>query len=240
VAVVLFSAVRHLQTRYVETGSPALAAVLGICAAGLLARAAQGVPARALSGALLIGGVYAIVVASDSTGRVVAGAGLGLALVGLLLSGGVGAGHSTGLGRLVGTDGLSVLAAVALLGLPLWVSVNVINDRETDAAHGDDGARYGAYLLAHRQHAHYEVASDDTLGVVGLVSADGQPVVVLNDTKGPLVRVATLRRLVARRAVRYVLLDHPCSGGSRCPSTTRWSLRHSVKVSGYLYRYDGV
>jgi hypothetical protein len=238
VAVVLFSTIRHLQTRYLETGSPPLAAAIGICGAALLSRSADRFARRALAGALLVGGVYAIALASDWTGRLVAGIGLTLALAGLLGAGRLRAAPGqTGLGRRAGAGGLAVVVAVALFALPARLSVDLVDRGISDAANGNDGAEYSAFLRTNRHHAHYEVASSDTLGVVGLIASDGQPVLILNDLKGPLVRLATLERLVARGAVRYVLLDHPCVSGGRCPATTRWSVGHAVRIRGYLYRY---
>ena len=238
VAVVLFSAVPHLQTRYLEAASPPLAVVLGVCAAALLGRSAERFARRALAGALAVGGGYAIGLASDWTGRLVAAVGLAIALACLLVARRPGAAERpVGLRRLGEPCGLAVVVAVALFALPARLSVDLVDRGLSDAANGNDGAVYSAFLRAHRQHAEYEVASSDTLGVVGLISSDGQPVLILDDLKGPLVRLATLERLVARGAVRYVLLDHPCVSGVRCPATTRWSVAHAVRIRGYLYRY---
>ncbi len=62
-AVGLLSGIRQLQTRYLETASPAVAAVLGVCAAGLIDRIVRGERRREsrwlLGGALaLSGGVW--------------------------------------------------------------------------------------------------------------------------------------------------------------------------------------
>jgi 4-amino-4-deoxy-L-arabinose transferase-like glycosyltransferase len=239
VSVVLFSVIRQLQRRYVETGSAPLAAVIGICLVVVVSRSSERVAARALGGAVLIGGAYAVAVATDWTGRIAAGGGVAVAAVGLAAAGPLRRERlPDGVRRLAGTGGLAVVVALAVFALPARVSVDLVGQGISDAATGSDGAQYGAFLTAHRQGARYEVASDATLGVVGLISADAQPVLVLNDLKGPLVRLAALEHLVGRGDVRYVLLEHPCAGGPRCPATTRWSIRHAVRIRGYLYGYE--
>jgi hypothetical protein len=115
--------------------------------------------------------------------------------------------------------------------------VDVVGRGLNDATHGGSGAQYAGFLRAHRGRARYEAASGDTLGVVGLIASDAQPVLILEDVKGPLVRLARLERLVRRGAVRYVLIDHPCTSGRRCPSAISWSMRHAVRVRGYLFAY---
>ncbi len=230
-ALVLFSAIGHLQTRYLEAGAPAVAAVLGVSAARLLARATHREDARrALALALALSALYALLAATDSLGRGAAGLGLAWALA--LLAGPVG-------GRRWWTrsTSLSVLTGLALLAAPARFSLDLIARNSGNAPQVGSGAQYGPYLHAHRRGAPYEVASSDPLGVVGLIAADDQPVLILNDIKGPLVRLATLKGLVGRGAVRYVLLAHPCTIGLRCPSTTSWSLRHATRIRGYLYRF---
>ncbi len=230
-AVVLFSAMGHLQTRYLEAGTPALAAVLGVSAAGLLAQAIHRAAARlALAAALALAGVYALLTATDSIGRAAAGLGLAVALV-------LVAGRADGRRWLTRSTGLSVLTGLALVAAPARASLDLIDRNSGNAPQVGSGAQYGPYLRAHRRGAPYEVASSDPLGVVGLIAADDQPVLILNDIKGPLVRLATLKKLVGRGAVRYVLLAHPCTTGFRCPSTTSWSLRHATRIRGYLYRF---
>jgi 4-amino-4-deoxy-L-arabinose transferase-like glycosyltransferase len=244
VGVGLFSAIRHLQTRYLETASAPLAAVVGVTAAALVTRSAQcrladdrfadRFPARALAGALLLTGAYAIAVATDATGLAVTAVSLALALVALLA-------RSRGLpGRRPRPPlaAVAAVAALALFALPLRVSASLVDHGVTDAARGNGGAQFSSFLRVRSRHSRYETASDDTLGVVGLISADDRPVLILDDVKGVLVRLLTLERLIRHGAVRYVLLDHPCTTGRGCPATTRWSLRHAVRVRGYLYRYD--
>jgi 4-amino-4-deoxy-L-arabinose transferase-like glycosyltransferase len=230
-ALVLFSAIGHLQTRYLEAGTPAAAAAVGVSAAGLLARAVHRADARrTLAAALGACGLYALLTASDSLGRAAAGLGLAVALA-------LVAGRANGRRWWTRSTGLSVLTGLALLAAPARSSLDLIDRNSGNAPQVGSGAQYGPYLHAHRRGAPYEVASSDPLGVVGLIAADDQPVLILNDIKGPLVRLATLKQLVGRGGVRYVLLAHPCTTGFRCPSTTSWSLRHATRIRGYLYRF---
>ncbi len=240
-AVGLLSGIRQLQTRYLETASPAVAAVLGVCAAGLIGRLVRGddrgadgdarlarAPRWALAAAIGVGGLYGIASATDTAGRLAGGAGV---------AGGVVLAWWAGGRRGLGVVGACAIVGLAVLALPLRVSVDVIGRGFNDATHGGSGAQYAGFLRAHRGRAHYEAASGDTLGVVGLIATDAQPVLILEDVKGPLVRLARLERLVRRGAVRYVLIDHPCTNGRRCPSVISWSVRHAVRIRGYLYAY---
>ena len=179
-AYVLFSFTGHLQPRYLEAMSPAVAAVLGIATAYLLARAA-GTPR------------------------------LRLALLAVL--------------------------SLALLAGPAKASIDLVEERAGDANPSGAGNQYGAYLRAHRHGARYEVAASNPLAVVGLISQDGQPVLILRTIDGELVSVNELRRLVHERAVRFVLIPNPCTTGKHCASTTAWSVRNSVMIHPGLYRY---
>jgi 4-amino-4-deoxy-L-arabinose transferase-like glycosyltransferase len=237
-AVGLLSGIRQLQTRYLETASPAVAGVLGVCAAGLIVRTARGErrePRWALAAALRVSGLYGIASATDGVGRVAGGLGV---VGGLLLAWWPwGSRSTTARRRGPGIACACAIVGLGVLALPLWVSVDVIGRGLNDATHGGSGAQYAGFLRAHRGGARYEAASGDTLGVVGLIASDAQPVLILEDVKGPLVRLARLERLVRRGAVRYVLIDHPCTSGRRCPSAISWSMRHTVRVRGYLFAY---
>jgi 4-amino-4-deoxy-L-arabinose transferase-like glycosyltransferase len=178
----LFSFMGHLQPRYLEAMSPALAALLGIASAHLLTRAATAPRVR-------------------------------IALVAAL--------------------------SLGLLAGPAEASVDLVEERTSDANPSGSGSQYGAYLRAHRHGARYETAAANPLAVVGLIAQDGQPVLVLRSVDGVLVSVDELRRLVRERALRFVILPHPCSSGRHCTPTTAWSVRNSVRVLPGLYRYVG-
>jgi 4-amino-4-deoxy-L-arabinose transferase-like glycosyltransferase len=179
-AYVLFSFMGHLQPRYLEAMSPALAALLGIASAYLLRRAA-GMPR--LRVALLAAG------------------------------------------------------SLALLAGPAEASVDLVEERTSDANPTGSGSQYSAYLRTHRDGARYEVAAANPLSVVGLIAQDAQPVIVLRSIDGVLVSVGELRQLVREGAVRYAILPHPCSSGRHCTPTTAWTVRNSVPVRPGLYRY---
>jgi 4-amino-4-deoxy-L-arabinose transferase-like glycosyltransferase len=179
---VLFSFMGHLQPRYLEAMSPALAALFGIATAGLFARVSLPFAPRL---------------------RVLA-----LAVVSL-----------------------------ALLAAPAEASIDLIEERTSDANPTGSGSQYSAYLRAHRDGARYEAAAANPLAVVGLIAQDAQPVIVLRSIDGVLLSVYQLSQLVRDGAVRYVILPHPCSSGRHCTPTTAWSVRNSVKIRPGLYRY---
>ena len=179
-AYLLFSLMSHLQPRYLEAMSPAVAALLGIAAAYLLARAA-GKP------------------------------GLRVALIAIL--------------------------SLALLAGPVKASIDIVEERTSDANPTGSGDQYSAYLRAHQGSAHYEAAATNPLAVVGLIARDGRPVLVLRSIDGVLVSVRELRALVREGALRYAIIPHPCSSGRHCTPTTAWSVRNSTMVRPGLYRY---
>jgi 4-amino-4-deoxy-L-arabinose transferase-like glycosyltransferase len=180
IAYLLFSFMGHLQPRYLEAMSPALAAILGIVTAFLLVRSARMPRVR-------------------------------VALV--------------------------AIGSLALLAGPAEASVDLVEERTSDANPSGSGSQYSAYLRAHRDSARYETAAANPLAVVGLIAQDAQPVLVLRSIDGVLVSVNELRQLVRERAVRFVILPHPCSAGRHCTPTTAWSVRNSVMVRPGLYRY---
>ena len=176
----LFSFMSHLQPRYLEAMSPAVAALLGIAAAYLVARAA-GNP------------------------------GLRAALIAIL--------------------------SLALLAGPVKASIDLVEERTSDANPTGSGDQYSAYLRAHQGSARYEVAATNPLAVVGLIARDGRPVLILRSIDGVLVSVRELRALVREGALRYAIIPHPCSSGRHCTPTTAWSVRNSTMVRPGLYRY---
>jgi 4-amino-4-deoxy-L-arabinose transferase-like glycosyltransferase len=179
-AYLLFSFSGHLQPRYLEAMSPAVAGALGIATAYLIGRLAKRPHLR---------------------------------------------------------QATVVLAGLALLAGPVRASVQEIEARAGDANPSGAGNQYGAYLRAHRHGARYEVAASNPLAVVGLISQDGQPVLILRTVDGEMVSVARLRQLVSQRAVRYALITGPCTTGKHCARNIAWSVRNSTRVRPGLYRY---
>jgi 4-amino-4-deoxy-L-arabinose transferase-like glycosyltransferase len=132
---------------------------------------------------------------------------------------------------------LLAVASFALLAGPAEASIDLVEERAGDANPSGAGNQYSVYLRAHRHGARYEAAASNPLAVVGLISQDGQPVLILRTIDGELVSVSELKRLVSERAVRFVLIPNPCTSGRHCASTTAWSVRNSVMVRPGLYRY---
>jgi 4-amino-4-deoxy-L-arabinose transferase-like glycosyltransferase len=176
----LFSFMSHLQPRYLEAMSPAVAGILGIATAYLLVRTARMPRVRVA---------------------------------------------------------LLAVVSLALLAGPAEASVDLVEERTSDANPTGSGSQYSTYLRVHRSGARYETAAANPLAVVGLIAEDAQPVLVLRSIDGVLVSVSELRQLVRERAVRFVILPHPCSSGRHCTPTTAWSVRNSVMVRPGLYRY---
>jgi hypothetical protein len=94
-----------------------------------------------------------------------------------------------------------------------------------------------AYLLAHRDHAEYEVASSTVFKAGPLIVRDGRPVLMLTSYQDrPLLTPAQLERLVATHHVRYALIGRrKCGlqnrGALACVPVVRWAVEHSVDVS---------
>jgi 4-amino-4-deoxy-L-arabinose transferase-like glycosyltransferase len=145
------------------------------------------------------------------------------------------------LARTAGTPHLRVallaVVSLALLAGPAEASVDLVEERASDANPTGSGSQYSVYLRAHRDGARYETAAANPLAVVGLIAQDAQPVLVLRSVDGVLVSVSELRQLVREGAVRFVIIPHPCSFGRHCTPTTAWSVRNSVMVRPGLYRY---
>jgi 4-amino-4-deoxy-L-arabinose transferase-like glycosyltransferase len=240
-AYVLFSFMGRLQPRYLETISPAVAAVLGIATAYLLVRAHTQRAAWLCAGALAVNAAFAVYACGSSDvgvqicllATVATLVGLCVAPLRRLLS------RASAIERSRLRVALLAVVSLALLAAPAEASIDLVEERASDANPTGSGSQFSAYLRAHRDGAHYETAAANPLAVVGLIAQDAQPVLVLRSVDGVLVSVSQLRRLVAEGAVRYVILPHPCSFGRHCTPTTAWSVRNSVMVRPGLYRYLG-
>jgi 4-amino-4-deoxy-L-arabinose transferase-like glycosyltransferase len=230
IGVVLFSGIRDLLPRYVETISPAIAALGGLATAALLVdRRARA--SLLLAAALALTAAYTVYIRHSTADAVIGVAAMCVAIA-LLLAGAAGIARGTAPRRLAG-----VATVVGLLAAPLGVSINLIKHNATDAAQAGTGAQYSPYLRTHSVGTKYEAASSDVYGVTALVVHDVRPVLVLNDVHGIIVHLSTLQRVVRAGEVRYIVINHPCLSGIHCPATTIWSLQHSVRVQRGLYRY---
>jgi 4-amino-4-deoxy-L-arabinose transferase-like glycosyltransferase len=151
-----------------------------------------------------------------------------------------------------------VVIPVALLAIPLTVSVKAVQDSASDA--GDVGALNSSeqqalsrYLLAHQGSARYELAAGAATSVASLIVQDVRPVLMLTTYEGrPFTSVTQLEHLIARGEVRYALLDSVCTPhavntSAGCAPAARWIRAHGTDVShqaglrtgGILWRLPG-
>jgi 4-amino-4-deoxy-L-arabinose transferase-like glycosyltransferase len=231
--VVVFSAIQRLQPRYLEVIAPPAAAVLGLGVSRLARDRRPAVTALALAITVAVVGYAALLGASRSVWIVVAVLAAAVAAL-ALRPGRVRSSVQAPRGLLAGA------LAVALLAVPLGTSLVLVAHHRSDSTVVDPAtSRTDEYLLAHRDGARYEVVSSNVNDVVGIVSRDALPVLILNDLHGPILRVRALRGFVMRKEVRFLFAPHGCRRRARCPPSTRWALRHSVAVPGEpgIYRF---
>ncbi|HEX3692776.1 MAG TPA: hypothetical protein VHU13_05475 [Solirubrobacteraceae bacterium] len=129
------------------------------------------------------------------------------------------------------------LLLIAFAAQPLIYSIQLIETNTTDANPTGSGVQYYRYLHAHRDGARYEVAASNPLAVVGLIAADGQPVLFLRTLDGIRVNVPQLRALVREGAVRFAIVPNRCRPRRHCTPTSAWTQRNAVEVMPGLYRY---
>jgi 4-amino-4-deoxy-L-arabinose transferase-like glycosyltransferase len=232
--LVLFSAMHRLQPRYLEAFTPAVAAVLGISAGALLRdRTPFGAIASACGAAAVVAATFALEPRSIGLALLAAAGALlcGLAAAALLL------------GRQRRPLALHAARAagmtVALFAMPLGVSVTIAR-RSYDDSGGKDPTTPGLsrYLVRHRAGARYEVVSANVFDVVGIVSRDALPVLVLRDVHGPITHLHDLRAAVAAGQVRFALVTRRCTRPGPDCAAVRWILAHSTRISRRgLYRF---
>ncbi len=123
---------------------------------------------------------------------------------------------------------------IGLLAASLSKDAYVIHRARTDSLLTDFSTpALSRYLRAHRDGAHYEVASANINDIVGLVARDDLPVLVLNSVDGSLTPTRSLRAQVAQHRVRfYFVVSHSCHGGRHCPGNQIWAYAHSIPVPG--------
>jgi hypothetical protein len=221
--------------------SPAIVGIIGLAAARLLRDAARRrADAWLLAAALSAATLFALTAVPKRSAGMLVGALATAAAVAILtipaLRGRLAVGSADG--PFTARAGLTVLVVLALFAVPAQASVNLVRHNSYDSSPEGSGAQLSSYLRAHRGGAYYEAASTETLAIVSLIVRDAQPVLVLNDVKGPIVRLPELQRFVRSGAVRYIVIPHPCTSVRHCPATTRWSVQHSTRVGhGSLYRF---
>ncbi len=220
--VLLFSAMRRLEPRYLEVIAPAACGILAISLVRLISDWPRaGAVAIALAALGLFG--YQLLARSGGNGAtvLVVAAGCVAATAALVLRGGGDA------RRLV----LGGALAVELFAGPLGASVTLIGKHTSDSLSSDPiQPRLSAYLLAHRGGARYEVVAGSVFNAAGIVASDGLPVLILNDVSARIVRLAQLKRAVASGQVRYFYAPGACRPHRRCLDTMRFSLDNSIAL----------
>jgi hypothetical protein len=231
--IALFSDMSRLHPRYTEAVAPAVAGTLGIGLAWATERRSRD-RLLALSVTLLVATLYAErLLFGTTTVWWITAAGA----VGALALAWSGFPRSDKL-----HTGVTALALVCVLAIPLWASLNAVRENASDTNplgilhHGELGP-LSSYLRAHQGSAYYEVAFDSGTKMGELVERDARPILVLTTLEGHVfTSLARLRTLVATGKVRYAFLDEGC--GPQSPSTdpdcsppARWVSEHGTDVS---------
>jgi hypothetical protein len=231
--IALFSDMSRLHPRYTEALTPAVAATLGVGLAWATARRGRG-RLLALSVTLLVVALYAErLLFGTSTVWWITAAGAVSALA--LAWSGFPRGDTL-------RAGVTALALVCILAIPLWASLNAVRENVSDTnplgiLHHGELAPLSVYLRAHQGGAYYEVAFDSGTKMGELVERDAQPILVLSTLEGHVfTSLARLRALVAAGRVRYAFLDEGCGPQSPatdpdCSAPARWVSEHGTDVS---------
>jgi hypothetical protein len=258
----LFSHMVRLHPRYVESFTPAVAAMLGIgvawAASGSTDRRSAYVRLYALVGALVVTVYYVerLLYGPSAVWLIT----LACALGAMALAVGD---HLSRSGRTERPSALIVGATIAftlaaVLALPLRADVTAIEDRVSDAGFvgalpGEEQRLVSAYLLAHQGHARYELAAESATEVGSLIVQDARPIVVLTTYNARVFTpVAKLQRLIAKGEVKYAFMNGICnqyaaSVNAACSEPAKWVRAHGTDVSrqaglqrgGILWRLPG-
>jgi 4-amino-4-deoxy-L-arabinose transferase-like glycosyltransferase len=239
--IVLFSQMARLHPRYVEGFTPAVAGMLGI---GVVwagsGRGRARLIALGLALAVTVYYVERLLYGTASVWWIVLAAGLGaicLAAVARL----AGVGRERESAALL-SGATIVLLLVAVLALPFSADLTAIHDNVSDAGYvgalpPEELRLASAYLRAHQRGARYQVAAESSTGIGALVAQDARPIVVLTTYNARVfTTVAELRRLIARREVRYAFLNslctrHSSTTDSACAPPAVWVQAHGTDVS---------
>ncbi len=231
--IALFSDMSRLHPRYTEAFTPAVAATLGIGLAWATECRSRG-RLLALSLTLVVVALYAErLLFGTSTMWWLTAAGAFSALA--LAWSGFPRGDTV-------RAGITALALVCLLAIPLWASLNAVRENVSDTnplgiLHHGELAPLSAYLRAHQGSVYYEVAFDSGTKMGELVERDARPILVLTTLEGDVfTSLARLRALAAAGKVRYAFLDEGCGPQSPptdpdCSAPARWVSEHGTDVS---------
>jgi 4-amino-4-deoxy-L-arabinose transferase-like glycosyltransferase len=227
--LIVFSAMRRLQPRYLEAFTPAVCALVGLAVSALKEEARPWVTRGLAGSALLLGGYAVAVYAREPVAWLVVSL-IGLLTVFVVALGGRFAPRAGKLRSLFLATSLMVCLGAAPLG---W-DINMIEDNHSDSALKDPTTpALSRYLMAHRDGAYFEVASANVYDIVGIVARDDLPVIMLNDVDGPTTTLNRFQGQVLTGQVRFYFAAHGCHTGQHCPSNERWAYEHSVPVGRY-------
>jgi Dolichyl-phosphate-mannose-protein mannosyltransferase len=137
-------------------------------------------------------------------------------------------------GRALASRITLVCVGVGLLAISLSKDSYIVGRARSDSLLTDFSTpSLSGYLRAHRDGAHYEVASANVNDVIGLIARDDQPVLVLNSVDGSLTRTRSLKVQVSDGRVHfYFAAPHACHEARHCPGNQIWAFAHSTPVPG--------
>jgi 4-amino-4-deoxy-L-arabinose transferase-like glycosyltransferase len=278
--IVLFSHMVRLHPRYVEGFTPAVAAMLGIGVAWVASAPIAAIAAREPTSAGRARSRLRTILGSDRVRLALLVATLAITIYysERLLYGTPGVWWVSALAacgaialavlarvarvsarvRSLARAGVIALTLVAVLAVPLRADLTAISDRVSDAGlvgqlPGAQQRPLSAYLLAHQDGAHYELAAESATAIGSLIVQDARPVLVLTSYDGRVfTSVPKLKRVIAEGKVRYAFLNTFCtheamSVNPACAAPVKWVRAHGTDVSfaaglghgGLLYLLPG-
>jgi 4-amino-4-deoxy-L-arabinose transferase-like glycosyltransferase len=238
--IALFSEMARLHPRYVEGLVPAVTATFGIGTAWATSSSGR---ARLI---VLVVSMIALVVYADRLlyGRpeswwiALAGA---LGAVALAALARIRVRPSARSSALLAGATLA-LTLLAIAAIPLEIDKTAIENRVSDAGYigalpGAEQRELSAYLIAHQDSAHYELAAESATGIGSLIVQDARPIVILTTYEARVfTSVAKLQRLIAEGKVRYAFLStycghHTSTTNAACAAPAQWIRAHGTDVS---------
>ena len=254
--IVLFSDMARLHPRYVESFTPAVAALLGVGAAWAgAARTRAQVIALVVALAANLYFVERLIYSIHGIWWLTFAATLGaLALLALAPWAPARAGRSL-IGPFreriaaLGVRGPALreyatiaMTMLAVLALPFAADVSSIKEGVTDAGYvgalpsGEQEA-LSTFLRAHQGSAKYELAAESATGIGSLIVQDARPVLVLTTYNARVfTNVAKLQHVIAAGQVKYVFLNTSCRRAheplnAACSEPALWVRAHGTDVS---------
>ncbi|HEY4897111.1 MAG TPA: hypothetical protein VII01_13575, partial [Solirubrobacteraceae bacterium] len=238
--IVLFSHMERLHPRYVESFTPAVAAMLGIGIAWVASRRGM-----LRLGVLVAGLAITIYYAErllygrpDEWWIALAGALGAIAFAALARV----SGPPSRLRSLLAPGGVMAMTLIAVLAVPVSADITAINNHVTDAGYvgalpTEEQQPLSAYLRANQRGARYEVAAESATQIGSLIVQDARPILVLTTYNGRVfTTVAQLQSLIAKGEVRYAFLNtfcsrHAASVNPACSAPAKWIRAHATDVS---------